>query len=97
MTHPLVRITVELSALLAETDQTEWAATFDRLGRRAEVETQEPQIDQGFVRSILHLFGGMGSFNDLVLSRNRVMLRDENNRLDALRRQLFEAARAELR
>ncbi|MES2887971.1 MAG: hypothetical protein V4739_08145 [Pseudomonadota bacterium] len=43
--------------------------------------------------SIVGMFGGMGSLNDLVLYRNGMPLRQENQELDDLRSKLFALAR----
>ena len=42
-----------------------------------------------WLREIKGLFGGMGSFTDLVLMRNGIICIDENNRLDQLRDRLY--------
>lgn len=35
------------------------------------------------------LYGGMGSFNDLVLHKAGIPVKDENNKLDLLRHELY--------
>jgi len=45
---------------------------------------------KSYVRKILKLYGGMGSFSDLVLYMNGIPCIDENNRLDYLRNQLYK-------
>lgn len=42
-----------------------------------------------WLRKIKSLFGGMGSFTDLVLMRNGIICIDENNKLDQLRDRLY--------
>lgn len=44
-----------------------------------------------FVDNIKRLFGGMGSLNDVVFSINGQPLIEENNKLEKLRRDLYEA------
>jgi hypothetical protein len=41
---------------------------------------------------IMRIYGGMGSFSDLVLYKEGKLVPDENSRLDELRRRLFNAA-----
>lgn len=50
------------------------------------------------VRSLSQIFkGGMGSFSDLVLHKNGAPLIKENNQLDSLKDQLFDACEKVLR
>ena len=44
---------------------------------------------KGLAKKIKSLFGGMGSFTDLVLMRNGIFCIDENNKLDQLRDRLY--------
>jgi hypothetical protein len=44
----------------------------------------------GTAASIRVMYGGMGSFNDLVLYRNGQLLRAENDEFDALRSELYQ-------
>lgn len=55
-----------------------------------------PELLQYAVRDVLGLFGGMGSFRDVVLMDARGVLPEQEEFYD-LRHQLFEAARDELR
>ena len=52
--------------------------------------------EQAVIREILALYGGMGSFQDLVLQDSDGM-RPEQDEFDRLRHRLFEEARAALR
>lgn len=51
---------------------------------------------QGLVREILGLFGGMGSFQDMVLQDASGVL-PQQDEFDRLRTELFQQARRELR
>lgn len=42
-----------------------------------------------FISNIEHLYGGMGSFSDLVLHRNGTPLIQENAQLDSLKNDLY--------
>ncbi|WP_034950770.1 DUF6966 domain-containing protein [Erwinia oleae] len=59
------------------------AQTLDNLYARAE---QDP--DQ-FIDDVKRLFGGMGTLNDIVLSKNGKPLLQENDRLEGLRDKLY--------
>lgn len=94
----LHNVLVALIELLDRVGETGWA---DAL-RRHLLEVDEardrdsPELLQYAVRHVLNLSGGMGSFADLVLMRERKVL-PEQNEFYGLRKQLFEAARDELR
>ena len=49
---------------------------------------------KNLVEKILKLYGGMGSFNDLVLYKNGVLCKKENNILDELRNKFYETSKA---
>ncbi|MEV0621346.1 hypothetical protein AB0I81_49015 [Nonomuraea sp. NPDC050404] len=61
-----------------------------------EHERDSPELLQYAVRKILRLYGGMGSFQDLILQNAQGVL-PEQDRFEELQDQLFEAARDELR
>jgi len=65
----------------------DWAITLDKL--RDEI-ALEPNAT---ARTILAMYGGMGSLNDIILYRNGQPLISENNDFDLLRSQLFEFCR----
>ena len=48
------------------------------------------QTDE-LVRKILSIYGGMGSFNDLIIQKDYKMLREENDKLRKLRHELSKA------
>lgn len=62
----------------------DWARALEKF--HAEMET-DPSATKG---GILLLYGGMGSFNDIIFYDNGKPLRTENNELDALRSQLYD-------
>lgn len=77
-----------ISTLLGEHGETTWATAFDDLVDRY---AESPKSTKAGIRS---LYGGMGSFNDIVLhGSDGLPLREENERLDRLRRQLYAACR----
>ena len=68
--------------------EANWAQVFRNLLSEYK---NEPDLARGQIRSI---YGGMGSFNDIVLhSSNGIPLRAENDELDQMRFVLFELCR----
>lgn len=71
--------------------------------RRLDLQVEEarhrdsPELLQYAVRDILGLYGGMGSFADLILQTPQGAALPEQREFYALQNQLFEAARDELR
>lgn len=80
-----------LSQHLAASGRHDWVATFERLAVRAE--GAESAADAREVASdALALYGGMGSFADLVLMTSSIDSREPDERLDRLRSALHRAA-----
>lgn len=72
-----------LADLLAEAGETTWATAFEGL-------RNEFEIDPEMVISKIHaIYGGMGSFNDIVLHKNGTPLYEENSLLSRYRKQLY--------
>lgn len=74
---------LRMAELLLAGGHPDWAASLSSL---------TAQIDGDPTRTyatIVGMFGGMGSLNDLVLYKGGVPLRQENQELDALRSKLF--------
>lgn len=86
-----------MSHLLEAANEQGWAASLRRLQLQIETSATSPSDYQRALRDVLKLFGGMGSFSDLVLYRDGVPLQAENDRLSQLRSMLFEAARNDLK
>lgn len=85
----VVPLLQEIQELVEACGQARWAGLFAHLAGDATAAGTESER-----RDVLHrigqLFGGMGSFNDLVL-QDRQGVRPEQQRLDALRTDLYEA------
>ncbi|AXH34154.1 hypothetical protein DVJ78_00710 [Humibacter sp. BT305] len=79
-----------LSQVLAAHGRDDWAATFERLAARAEGADGAREA----ASDALALYGGMGSFNDLVLSTSSTDSREPDEQLDRLRSALHRAALA---
>lgn len=83
MEKELRKILLEIIELLEFVGETGWIITLKRL-YAANVSSPKD-----WLREIKGLFGGMGSFTDLVLMRNGIFCIDENNKLDQLRDRLY--------
>ncbi|WMY76420.1 hypothetical protein RHD99_11050 [Buttiauxella selenatireducens] len=80
----------KISLLLSNNDEERWAAAFEQLSKKLDLDYDTALSD------IKHTFGGAGSFNDLVLHHKGQMLVRENNELNALQDQLYEAVTTEI-
>jgi hypothetical protein len=76
----------ELAGFLREEGQVHWADKVDRCVRSVD------QSDAYGAYSLLQLYGGMGSLDDLVLLRDGDVLELENERLDGLRTSAWRLA-----
>lgn len=74
----------EIIALLRENGAEDWTRSFE--GAHALLD-QDPAAARSDIKS---LFGGMGSFNDLVLHRNKQPLIEENRKLAAEKDKLYK-------
>jgi len=77
-----------IERLLVDCDDTHWLYVFTCLNRECELDAESTKLQ------VLGLYGGMGSFNDLVLYRDGHVLTAENDELDSLRSQLFLLCRS---
>lgn len=82
-------IATEIVGILENGGQVTWSRVIAELSSCCLSATTE-RTRRDVLRDIRRLYGGMGSFNDLVLSDGSGhMLIEENERLDALRKALF--------
>jgi hypothetical protein len=72
--------------LLSENDEKRWAEVLTRLMQNY----IESDNKQGVASLIKKLYGGAGTFNDLVLHKDGKPLIEENNQLEKLRHELYE-------
>uniref|UniRef100_UPI0009E45A2D DUF6966 domain-containing protein n=1 Tax=Gilliamella sp. Nev6-6 TaxID=3120252 RepID=UPI0009E45A2D len=77
-------ILFEISILLKKGNYPDWGNSFMKFSEDIEINFEAVK------NQILILYGGMGSFNDIVLHNNKKPLINENNRLDDLRTQLYK-------
>ena len=84
----LISVLDKIVDLLVTAGEENWSNAFINLRDRVEVakggDSKNPRAD------ILRVYGGMGSFNDLVLYRQGQPLINENRKLDVLRSELFK-------
>lgn len=90
MNGNISEILIRLSALLRTADEPDWAGVCDRL---AAGYAANPYASN---REILAMYGGMGSFNDIVLHNDGIPLVAENDELDSLRSLLHTSCLREL-
>lgn len=80
----------ELITLLEKSKETNWSASLRSLMQALTGCVDD--IERNYVKSQLkRIFGGMGSFSDLVLFNDGKVLIVENNQLEKLRRELYES------
>ena len=85
----IAKISDDLIELLKANNEKHWSTVLQNIRNEyinCDLATRK-KIASEF---IIAMRGGMGSFLDLVLHKDRKPLIDENNRLDVLRHQLYE-------
>jgi hypothetical protein len=92
---PLLDALVETADLLTDGEELRWATRLSALANDLESAGSGP-ARQDVIRAVMALYGGMGSFSDLVLQDMSGAL-PEQQRFDRRRSELFELARDELR
>jgi len=86
---PINSLLREIADLLAKHNESEWARSFERF---ADEYDDSPDSTKGRIRSV---YGGMGSFNDVILhGPNGIPLGPENDELDRLRSELYAKCRS---
>jgi len=83
----LISVIEKIIELLIYVGESNWITSFKSFRERcdnSDVESLELLRNQ-----ILRIYGGMGSFNDLVLYKQGQPLIKENQKLDELRKELF--------
>lgn len=83
MEKEIRKILLEIIELLEFVGESCWITTLKRLY------SDNVSSQKDWLRKIKSLFGGMGSFTDLVLMKNGIICIDENNKLDQLRNRLY--------
>lgn len=79
---------IEIRDFFKNENEETWHLIFDKL-----IVTHRNRSDDDLARAVLRLYGGMGSFNDLVLGRGDFeQMSQVNEKLADLREDLFDAA-----
>lgn len=84
MKNEIRETVVSITNLLQSNDEYSWAQIFEKLGY---------DIDKNYessLHSLKALYGGMGSFNDVILHKDGIPLIRENDDLDELRHKLYK-------
>ncbi|MFC0139351.1 DUF6966 domain-containing protein [Erwinia mallotivora] len=84
MKNEIKRVIKEIIKILLDNGEEPWARYFDKCLRQLDDDYHEG------VYNIRTAYGGMGSFNDLVLHSNGNPLRKENELLEQLRKELYQ-------
>ncbi len=71
--------------VLKSVNEEQWSKFFVEV-----IENYSQENEQEIKRKIRSIYGGMGSFNDLVLHQNGRMVIEKNRELSVLRSTLFE-------
>lgn len=77
----------KISKLLKETGETTWTEHFENFTGEFEISDTHSVL-----KKIIGIYGGTGSFNDLVLYKNGIPCVEENNELSELREGLYREA-----
>jgi hypothetical protein len=75
---------IRIEKLLLEVGESNWLNSFKNF-----ITELEEHEDTTVYRKIISIYGGAGSFSDLVLYKNGVLCIEENNELERLRNGLY--------
>ncbi len=78
----------EIILLLLSVNEKNWCKPLKKI--REEYELSTTSNKQRIITDIIGIYGGMGSFSDLILHKEGKVLKGESTKLDHLRRKLFD-------
>ncbi|MDQ1211385.1 DUF6966 domain-containing protein [Pantoea anthophila] len=84
MKNEIKKVIKEVIRLLLDNGEVNWARYFEQCLKQLDDEYHEG------IYNIRTAYGGMGSFNDLVLHSNGHPLIKENDQLEKLRKELYK-------
>lgn len=84
MKNEMKKTVIDIANVLSSNDEESWAKTFEKLGDELDFDWESS------IFSLKGLYGGMGSFNDIVLHKDGIPLIRENDELDELRHILYK-------
>lgn len=83
MKNEIKKTVIDITSALLSNNEQSWAKKFEKLGSGLDLDYESS------IFSLKGLYGGMGSFNDIVLHKNGIPLVQENDELDELRHTLY--------
>ena len=75
---------IEIKKILTDVGESNWSKGFESFI----LELNEAE-DKSVYRKIISIYGGMGSFSDLVLYKDGILCKKENDDLHKLRSELY--------
>ncbi|WP_159281883.1 DUF6966 domain-containing protein [Rahnella variigena] len=84
MKDEIKKTVIDIANVLSSNDEESWAKTFEKLGSELDSDCESS------IFSLRKLYGGMGSFNDIILHKDGIPLIRENDELDELRHTLYK-------
>lgn len=84
MINEIKKTLTHIISVLRSNNENAWAKTFENLGSELDVDCETT------IFALKKVYGGMGSFNDIVLHKNGLPLRKENNELEDLSHRLYQ-------
>ncbi|MBI5551130.1 MAG: hypothetical protein HY911_06435 [Desulfobacterales bacterium] len=81
----------EIIPILSVAGENNWNKAMQDFRNRCD-SVSDPFDQKNLISDLLRIYGGMGSFSDLILYNQGNLLQKETSQLDALRRELFETA-----
>jgi hypothetical protein len=83
---------LQIILILESAQEYNWSDEILRLFNNFELDNHSKENIHHIARQILSLYGGMNSLNDVVLYKNGNCLKEQNDKLDNLRKSLFNLA-----
>lgn len=83
----IVKISGQIIKLLKENNEAHWSVVIENIRNEYIISSNKSESAKQFV---IIMRGGMGSFLDFILHKDRKPLISENNKLDRLRHRLYE-------
>jgi hypothetical protein len=84
MINEIKKTLTNIISILRSNNENAWAKTFETLGSELDVDCEAS------IFALKKVYGGMGSFNDIVLHKNGQPLRKENDELEDLSHRLYQ-------
>ena len=84
MINEIKKTLTNIISILHSNNENAWAKTFETLGSALDVDCAAS------IFALKKVYGGMGSFNDIVLHKNGQPLRKENDELEDLSHRLYQ-------